>query len=152
MRIACTGLLLLGACSFGVDGDFADTEAGLVSVEDLQIDSEMAAGDAVVASVRPDDLDLIVTFEVDGMTGELRFTELLSVMERGGTGTLRLQHDAGWSGVQTVSLSASAEGEEFFDDLGFFGDQDITIEFETLVGNLNVTGSFQLLVAEGYDC
>lgn len=123
MKSSWMGLLLVGACSFGVDGDFAATEVGLVSVESLRIQSALARGYADVARVRPEGRDLVITFEVDGTEGELRFSSLRAVMNDGGHGTLRLRDVEGWSDAQPVTLWM-APGRSF-------GDPEVSIVFDT---------------------
>lgn len=100
-------LVLLGACSFGVDGDFAVTEAGLVGVRSLSM-SELDVDGASVSSSSGDGVEFVITFEQADRVRELWIPTLRTVLSSGGVGVLRFRDANGWSVPRAVWLSPTS--------------------------------------------
>ncbi len=109
MTTRLMAMLLLGACSFGVDGDFAVTEAGLVGVRSLSM-SELDVDTTTVSTRSSDGIDLIVRFEQAGREGELWIPAPRGplALGSGGVGVLRFMEPEGWSEPRTVRLSRTS--------------------------------------------
>lgn len=101
-------VIALGACTFGVDGRFVETEAGFVSVEALLLDTSSASGAAGGFEATSVGRDLVVAFEVDGVPGELKIRDVSALLDQGGAGTLRFYGEDGWSEARPVKLELSS--------------------------------------------
>ena len=118
------GLLLVAGCTFGVDGELAVTEVGLVSAESFRIDDVTTRGYADEVKARSDRDDLVILFARGETTGELRFSDLRRVITEGGHGVLRLRDADGRTSVRRVALSSPRDRQ--------FLDPEVRIDFETL--------------------
>lgn len=141
MRVSLLGLLVLGACTYGVEGEFAATEAGLVSIEAFRLDG--AQGPVQVVRSTTDGLDLVIEFEVEGQPGELRILGVQTVLSHGGTATMRTWENESWSAPETLRLAVVADSfstrsswprRELVIDLGWGGEPKALQTEETPVG------------------
>lgn len=74
-RWTSAGLLLVAGCTFGVDGELAVTEVGIVSAESFRIDDVTTRGYADEVKARSDRDELVILFARGETTGELRFSD-----------------------------------------------------------------------------
>ena len=96
----------MAACAFGTEGDFAATEPGLVSVESFALPAE---GLVDVRGTTSDGLDVVVEFDLVRGPGELRIRDLQTMLDHGGTATLRTSDRGVWSAPETVRLEVVSD-------------------------------------------